>query len=150
MKIVVKHRGLKVYQPEIERIVHFAAQSVGLEMPGLPVVIDRQWSNYRFGAGCYTARFKFPAAYTSLAEGNCYLVRISLEGKLEGAYPVEDNDLPFPITLANWRETLVNLAAHEFYHVLEFERGLPADEYQANLAGFRTLEAYRILKEDIC
>ena len=90
-----------------------------------------------------------PAARRRMAgEGVSYLVRLRLPGTMRNrAYPRTyryrgRKTAPW-ITVLNWRERFLALAAHEACHVRQFREGLRRSEVEAERWAAATLDAWR-------
>jgi hypothetical protein len=128
---------------ELRRLVHQAFD--GVDPAGVEVHIDpiRRPSDSFTGL----AYFRLPSR-PRLQPGTEYLVKLRLPRALRNrAYP---KTYRYPrlktapwITVGDWRERLVALAAHEACHVRQFRSGVRRSEVQAERWALRILGSWR-------
>jgi hypothetical protein len=142
MRIVVS----PAIQTDHDRLTELAAAGfAGVDADGVEVHLERA----RPRAAVFVGR-----AYPELPsrprthDGARYLVRLMLPSVIRNrGYPVTYryrglSTAPW-ITVQDWRERLVALAAHEAYHVHQFREGLRRSEVQAERWALRRLSSWR-------
>jgi hypothetical protein len=117
----------------------------GVEPDGVEVRVDRA----RGARESFTGRAhgRRPPRLASRPD-TAFLVQLRIPGTLRNrAYPMTYR---YPrratapaITVRDWRERLLALAAHEAWHVHQFRYGLPRSEVAAERWALRTLEDWR-------
>ena len=117
----------------------------GVDVGGVEVRLER----CRGSADSFTGRaYPEPPRRPKPAEGTRYLVRLVVPTILRNrAYPKTyryrgRSTAPW-ITVHDWRERLVALAAHEAYHVVQFREGLRRSEVVAERWAERILASWR-------
>jgi hypothetical protein len=117
----------------------------GVELGGVEVRLER----CRGSADSFTGRaYPEPPRRPRPAEGTEYLVRLMVPSLMRNrAYPKTyryrgRSTAPW-ITVHDWRERLVALAAHEAYHVVQFRQGLRRSEVVAERWAERVLTSWR-------
>jgi len=128
---------------ELERLVHEAFE--GVDPAGVEVHIEPARRSHQSFTGL--AYFR-PPSRPRLRPETRYLVRLRVPRSLRNrAYP---KTYRYPalktapwITVGDWRERLVALAAHEAYHVHQFRTGIRRSEVQAERWALSILDAWR-------
>ena len=128
---------------DVRRLVIDGFDGVGEQ--GVEVVVERARSSRESFTG--RAYFVLPAR-PKLHPDTRYLVRLKIPGTPRNrAYPKTYrywNRTTAPwITVGDWRERLVALAAHEACHVRQFRGGLRRSEVEAERWAVRILERWR-------
>jgi hypothetical protein len=128
---------------ELRRLVHEAFE--GVDVAGVEVHIEPAARPSQSFTGL--AYFQLPSR-PRLQPGTRYLVKLKIPRALRNrAYP---RTYRYPrlktapwITVGDWRERLVALAAHEACHVRQFRDGLRRSEVQAERWALQLLGAWR-------
>jgi hypothetical protein len=112
----------------------------GVDCADVELVVDRA----RTSAESFTGRAYAEPHHRRLQPGTRYLVRLKIPATLRNrAYPKtyrywNRKTAPW-ITVGDWQERLVALAAHEACHIRQFRKGLRRSELEAERwAGART------------
>lgn len=132
---------------EIRRLVQIAFD--GVDSAGVEVRVERsRTSRESFTGRAYGGRPSRPRTDASTR----YLVRLWLPGTLRNrGYP---HSYRYPgrrtaptITVRDWRERLVALAAHEACHVRQFRQGLRRSEVEAERWAAKRLERWMVASQ---
>ena len=141
--LVVVSPDIRAEPGTVRRLVEGAFDGVDAEGVEIRVEAARR-SGESFSGRAYPEPPRRPRPHPSTR----YLVRLWLPRTLrDRGYPrsyryVRRSTAPW-ITVGNWRERLVALAAHEAFHVRQFREGLRRSEVQAERWALQTLERWR-------
>jgi hypothetical protein len=141
---------LVVVSPEIRAEAGALVQLVerafeGVDAGGVEVRVEvARKAREAFSGRAYPEPPQRPRSHPSTR----YLVRLWVPRTLRNrGYPrsyryIRRTTAPW-ITVGNWRERLLALAAHEAFHVRQFREGLRRSEVQAERWALRTLDRWR-------
>ena len=140
--LIAVSEDIRAARAEIEELIRRAFD--GVEAAGVEVRVERaRRSSESFCGRAYPEPPKRPPAHPETR----YVVRLTLPSVLRNrGYPksyryARRKTAPW-ITVGDWRERLVALAAHEAFHIRQFREGLRRSEVQAERWALHVLEAW--------
>jgi hypothetical protein len=140
--LIVVSEEIRAAPDELEGLIRRAFD--GIDTAGVEVRVERaRRSSESFCGRAYPEPPKRPPAHPDTR----YVVRLTLPSVLRNrGYPksyryARRTTAPW-ITVGDWRERLVALAAHEAFHVQQFRQGLRRSEVQAERWALTILTAW--------
>jgi len=124
---------------EVERLVRFAAK--GIESSRVEVHVKN--SKWVFAGRAWHNIGRSKIINVALDIDDLVVIRVGSPNNfpIEFSYPRLKTAPRYVIR--NWREAIVSLTAHEFYHIRQRRTGKRASEVKAERWALKRLEAYR-------